>query len=106
MNTINPAALMAEYHNLKEEADQIKARMGQIKDHLAAAYPDGGTIDDHKISIVRGRINWTRVAKAYPVFEFPELYKQEVILDQKKAEALIAPAQLDEYRGEPSVSIR
>ncbi|WP_406712192.1 hypothetical protein [Trueperella pyogenes] len=106
MNTINPAALMAEYHNLKEEADQIKARMGQIKDHLAAAYPDGAEVGGHKVSIVRGRINWARVAKAYPVNDFPQLYKQELALDQKKAEALIAPAQLDEYRGEPSVSIR
>ena len=106
MTPTDPTALMAEYHQLKEAADQIKNRMGQIKDQLAAAYPDGGTVGDHKISIVRGRINWARVAKAFPAQDFPQLYKQQIALDQKKAEALIAPAQLDEYRAEPSVSIR
>ncbi|MEW6917982.1 hypothetical protein V3M78_06720 [Trueperella pyogenes] len=106
MTTIDPAHLMAEYHQLKEAASQIKKRMDEIKTLLGDAYPDGGTIGDHKISIVRGRINWARVAKAYPVNDFPQLYKQEISLDQKKAEAQIAPAQLDEYRANPTVSIR
>ncbi|MEW6943604.1 hypothetical protein V3M81_08950 [Trueperella pyogenes] len=98
--------LMAEYHQLKEHADVIKTRMAEIKTLLAAAYPDGAEVGGHKVSIVRGRINWARVAKAYPAQDFRQLYKQELALDQKKAEALIAPAQLDEYRAEPSVSIR
>ncbi|WHU57075.1 hypothetical protein [Trueperella pyogenes] len=97
---------MSEYQTLKFSAAKIKTRMDQIKTLLGDAMPDGGTIGDHKISIVRGRINWARVAKAYPAQDHPQLYKQEISLDQKKAEALIAPAQLDEYRGEPSVSIR
>lgn len=106
MTTVELQELMSEYQTLKFSAAKIKARMDQIKTMLGDAMPDGGTIDDHKISIVRGRINWARVAKAYPAQDFPQLYKQELTLDQKKAEALIAPAQLDEYRAEPSVSIR
>lgn len=101
-----PEQLMATYLELKAQADAIKTAMDTVKAQLAAAYPDGGTVGDHKISIVRGRINWARVAKAFPAQDFPQLYKQQIALDQKKAEALIAPAQLDEYRAEPSVSIR
>lgn len=101
-----PATLMRTYLELKDQADTIKTAMDQIKTQLAAALPDGGEIDGHKVTMARGRINWNRVAKAYPVQDHPQLYKQEIALDQKKAEQLIAPAQLDEYRGAPSVSIR
>lgn len=106
MTPVELQELMSEYQTLKFSAAKIKTRMDQIKTLLGDAMPDGGTIGDHKISIVRGRINWARVAKAYPAQDHPQLYKQEISLDQKKAEAMIAPAQLDEYRGEPSVSIR
>ena len=101
-----PAELLSTYLKLKDQADTIKTAMDQIKTQLAAALPDGGEIDGHKVTMARGRINWNRVRTAYPVNDFPQLYRQEIVLDQKKAEALIAPAQLDEYRGAPSVSIR
>ena len=97
---------MDAYQTLKTQADTIKEQMDQIKKQLAEALPEGGTIGDHKVSIVRGRVSWPRVTKAYPMNDFPQIYRQEIVLDQKKAEQLIAPAQLDEYRGTPSVSIR
>ena len=106
MTPIELQELMSEYQTLKFSAAKIKTRMDQIKTMLGDAMPDGGTIGDHKVSIVRGRVNWARVTKAYPVQDFPQLYRQELALDQKKAEALIAPAQLDEYRGKATVSIR
>ena len=98
--------LMNAYQTLKAQADTIKEQMDQIKTQLAEALPEGGTIGDHKVSIVRGRVSWPKIAKAYPADDFPQIYRQEIVLDQKKAEQLIAPAQLDEYRGTPSVSIR
>lgn len=98
--------LMDAYQTLKAQADTIKEQMDQIKAKLAEALPEGGTVGDHKVSIVRGRVSWPRIAKAYPEGDFPQLYRQEVVLDQKKAEQLIAPAQLDQYRGQASVSIR
>lgn len=98
--------LMDAYQTLKAQADTIKEQMDQIKAQLAEALPEGGTVGDHKVSIVRGRVSWPRIAKAYPADAFPQLYKQEVVIDPKTAERLIAPAQLDEYRGAPSVSIR
>lgn len=101
-----PATLMRTYLELKAQADAIKTAMDQIKAQLAQALPDGGEIDGHKVTMVRGRINWNRVRKAYPVADFPQLYRQEIVLDQDKAQTLIAPAQLDEYRGKATVSIR
>ncbi|OCW59790.1 hypothetical protein [Trueperella bernardiae] len=101
-----PAELMDTYLELKDQADTIKTAMDQIKTQLAAALPDGGEIDGHKVTMVRGRINWNRVRTAYPVNDFPQLYRQEIVLDQDKAQAMIAPAQLDEYRAQATVSIR
>ena len=98
--------LMDAYQTLKAQADTIKEQMDQIKAQLAEALPEGGRIGDHKVSIIRGRVSWQKVAKAFPEDDFPQIYRQEVVLDQKRAEQLIAPAQLDEYRGAPSVSIR
>lgn len=97
---------MDAYQALKAQADTIKEQMDQIKAQLAEALPEGGRVGDHKVSIIRGRVSWPKVAKAYPMNDFPQIYRQEVVLDQKKAERLIAPAQLDEYRGAPSVTIR
>lgn len=104
--TPTPEALMDAYQALKTQRDTITEQMDRIKTLLVEALPDGGKVGDHKISIVRGRVNWGRVAKAYPETDFPQLYKQQTILDQKQAEQLIAPAQLDEYRTQATVSIR
>lgn len=101
-----PATLMRTYLELKAQADAIKTAMDQVKAQLAQALPDGGEIDGHKVTMVRGRINWNTVRKAYPVADFPQLYRQEIVLDQDKAQAMIAPAQLDQYRGKATVSIR
>lgn len=101
-----PATLMRTYLELKDQADTIKTAMDQIKTQLAAALPDGGEIDGHKVTMVRGRINWARVRTAYPETDFPQLYRQETVLDQAQAEQLIAPAQLDQYRGQATVTIR
>ena len=101
-----PAELLSTYLELKDQADTIKTAMDQIKTQLAAALPDGGEIDGRKVIMARGRINWNRVRTAYPVADFPQLYKQEIVLDQAQAEQLIAPAQLDEYRGKATVTIR
>ena len=98
--------LMDAYQTLKAQSEAIKEQMDRIKTQLAEALPEGGTIGDHKVSIVRGRVSWPKVTKAYPENDFPQIYRQEIVLDQKRAEQLIAPAQLDEYRGTPSVSIR
>lgn len=101
-----PATLMRTYLELKAQADAIKTAMDTVKAQLAQALPEGGEIDGHKVTMVRGRINWNTVRKAYPVADFPQLYRQEIVLDQDKAQTLIAPAQLDEYRGKATVSIR
>lgn len=106
MTTQTPEQLMATYLELKAQADAIKTAMDTVKAQLAQALPDGGEIDGHKVTMVRGRINWNHVRKAYPVADFPQLYRQEIVLDQDKAQAMIAPAQLDEYRGKATVSIR
>ena len=106
MTTQNLEALMAEYQDLKDQTARAKTRMDEIKALLGEHLPEGGTIGDHKVSIVRGRASWPKVAKAYPMNDFPQLYRQEIVLDQDKAQIMIAPAQLDEYRGAPSVSIR
>lgn len=106
MTTQNLEALMDEYQDLKDETARAKTRMDEIKALLGEHLPEGGRVGDHKVSVVRGRVSWPRVAKAYPMNDFPQLYKQEISIDTKKAELLIAPAQLDEYRGAPSVSIR
>lgn len=103
---ISPEALMDAYQALKTQADTIKAQMDQIKTQLGELLPDGGTVGDHKVTHQRGRVSWTKVAKAYPETDFPQLYQTVTQLDQKTAEAQIAPAMLDDYRGEGTVVIR
>lgn len=105
-NTQPATRLMARYQHLKETIAQYKTEMDNIKTQLAHTFPQGGEIDGHKISITRGRVSWPKAAKAFPMTDFPQLYRQEIVIDQEKAQAQIAPATLDQYRTESTVSIR
>lgn len=96
--------LMVEYQNLKTQADQIRQRMDDLKTVIATHLPEGGKVAGHTVAVSQGRVSWAKVAKDFPAETYPQLYSTQ--FDQKEAAKHIAPAVLDPYRGEATVSIR
>lgn len=98
--------LMGIYQDLKVQADHIKTQMDKVKAEIGELMPDGGEILGHRVSLVRGRVAWQKVADDFPQTTFPQLYQAVTQLNTREAEKQIAPATLDLYRGKPSVSIK
>lgn len=102
--TVDLDGLMAHYQTLKTELEQTKAQMDVIKNLIGQQLPDGGKIGEHTVAVSQGRVSWAKVAKDFPAETYPQLYSTQ--FDQKEAAKHIAPAVLDPYRGEVTVSIR
>ena len=98
------AALINQYTSLKEEAALIKDRMEAIKQALFELYPAGGNVEGHRLTLTKGRINWSQVSKNYSPETHPQLYTLQ--FDPKKAEQHLPPAQLNGYRLKPTKTIR
>lgn len=98
--------LAAQYAELKTQTEELAAQMEQIKNLLVDANPEGATLGDRKLIKVKGRVNYTKLEKAYPQETNPDLYVTSVALDKKKIETELAPAVLEEYRSSPTYQIR
>ena len=101
--------LVNEAVALQAQAEQIKERLDEIKVQLINRHKPGThTIGDHKVQIRAGvrRLNSTRLAAAYPVEQFPQLYKAS--FDTAAVKNEFAPAALADYydTGAPVVSFK
>lgn len=103
-NTELGSQLIAQYMKLKEESILLKDQMEAIKLALFELYPTGGNVEGHRLTLTKGRINWTKLADQYNPETNPELYSLQ--FDTKKAEQQLPPALLDEYRTKNTQTIR
>lgn len=106
---IRDEQLVLEAVKLQAEAEAIKERIDTIKAMLVASH-GGGTheIGAHKVQIREGvrRLSSTRLTKAYPADQFPQLYKSAI--DTNAVKANFAPVALEDFYdvGSPVVSFK
>lgn len=101
--------LVNEAIALQTQMEQAKERLDEIKIQLInRRKPGTHSIGDHKVQIRAGvrRLNSSRLAAAFPVEQFPKLYK--AAFDTAAVKHEFAPTALEQYydTGAPVVSFK
>ncbi|MFI8593754.1 hypothetical protein ACIGCK_04900 [Microbacterium sp. NPDC078428] len=98
------AALRADAELIQDELEQIDAALIIRLDTVGVHDVDGTKVEIREYS----RTDYKALEAAYPVAEYPQLYRTEPSLDQAAVKKEFAPAALDEFkvRGKKSVVVK
>ncbi|MFD2839355.1 hypothetical protein ACFSYH_02055 [Populibacterium corticicola] len=96
--TIRREQLVREAVKLQAEQEAIKERLDTIKTILVTDLGSGThEVGEHKVQVREGtrRLSSTRLTKAYPADQYPQLYKTAI--DTAAVKANFAPVALEDF---------